>query len=152
MREVTAMMIPLVLVACLPTIWIVDSANGPGASFTDLPAAVAAAASGDTLVVRAGAYTPFIVSGKALTILGAGAPVTHVWNPTPIGATYAETRIDGVPVGAVFYISGVHFAPTSFPPFPQTPSIAGLNSGSNGQRPRRKVFQRHHEGLRTQKP
>src|SRR4029077_1951436 len=59
---VPPMMIPLVLVACLPTIWIVDSANGPGAHFTDLPAAIAAAASGDTLVVRAGAYMPFIVS------------------------------------------------------------------------------------------
>ena len=90
------MMIPLVLVACLPTIWIVDSANGPGSSFTDLPAAVVAAASGDTLVVRAGAYTPFVVSGKALTILGAGASVTQVSNPTPIGSLLCHSAVRDV--------------------------------------------------------
>ncbi len=54
----------------LPTIWIVDAANGPGTNFTDLPAAVAAAAHGDTILVRAGAYSAFQVSGKALAIRG----------------------------------------------------------------------------------
>lgn len=38
--------------------WIVDSAGGAGANFTDLPAAVAAAAHGDTILVR-GATGPY---------------------------------------------------------------------------------------------
>lgn len=60
----------------LPTIWIVDAANGPGTNFTDLPAAIQAAASGDTVLVRSGTYAPFAVAGKALTIRGAGAATT----------------------------------------------------------------------------
>src|SRR5215510_991412 len=60
-------------VLLVPTIWIVDAANGPGTNFTSLPAAVAAAASGDTLIVRRGTYQPFQVSGKALTIRGEAA-------------------------------------------------------------------------------
>ena len=71
--------IPLIFALALPTIWIVDAANGPGTSFTDLPPAIAAAQSGDTIIVRAGpAYTLFSVSGKALTIRGAGPTMTYV--------------------------------------------------------------------------
>jgi hypothetical protein len=41
-----------------------------GADFTDLPAAVAAAASGDTLLVQPGTYSSFTLEGKPLTVLG----------------------------------------------------------------------------------
>ena len=68
----------LLLATLVQTIWIVDAANGPGTNFTDLPAAVAAAISGDTILVRPGTYTHFNVSGKALTIRGAGAALTTV--------------------------------------------------------------------------
>lgn len=37
--------------------WIVDSAGGVGAHFSDLPAAFATAVHGDTLLVRSGSYT-----------------------------------------------------------------------------------------------
>ena len=36
--------------------WIVDAANGPGAHFTALAPAVAAAAGGDRVLVRSGVY------------------------------------------------------------------------------------------------
>ena len=49
--------LPALVMLVLPTIWIVDAANGPGTNFLDLPPAVAAAASGDTIIVRAGSYT-----------------------------------------------------------------------------------------------
>ena len=49
--------------------WIVDAASGPGANFTDLPVAVAAAADGDEILVRAGVYGMTTVT-KALRITG----------------------------------------------------------------------------------
>jgi hypothetical protein len=114
------------LVLLLPTTWIVDQSNGPGTNFTDLPQAVAAAASGDTIIVRAGSYTPFNVTGKALTILGAGAASTTVSLPLPSGVLHPQTRIEGVPAGSNFYISGMRFSPISFPPPGTAWSTAGL--------------------------
>src|SRR5262245_55380772 len=52
--------------------WIVDDTPGPGVNFTSLPAAVNAAASGDTLLVAPGNYQPFHAMNKSLTILGSG--------------------------------------------------------------------------------
>ena len=98
----------------VPTIWIVDANNGPGAHFTDLPAAVAAAQSGDTLIVRAGGYTPFAVSGKALTIRGVGSSGLEQTSVlTAVGAppTVGVTRIENVPQGQTFFIDGVNFRP-----------------------------------------
>ncbi len=43
--------------AAQPMTWIVDQNNGPGTNFTDLPPALVAAASGDTILVRPGGYT-----------------------------------------------------------------------------------------------
>ena len=95
----------LLLASCLlPTIWIVDANNGPGTNFTDIPAAVAAAQSGDTILVRAGNYSPFTVSGKALTIRGAAASVTRVFGfaPTP-------TVIELTPPGNTVALRGMRF-------------------------------------------
>lgn len=105
--------LPLVLVAVLPTIWIVDASNGPGTNFTSLPGGVAAAASGDTLVVRPGIYAPFSVSGKALTIRGAGSATTVV---TATSSTQ-QTIIAAIPAGSTFYVSGMAFsvAPAATP-------------------------------------
>lgn len=50
------------------TVHVVDANAGPGADFLQIGDAVAAAASGDTLLVRAGGYDPFTVDGKSLTI------------------------------------------------------------------------------------
>ncbi|HLQ39285.1 MAG TPA: hypothetical protein VK348_15860 [Planctomycetota bacterium] len=54
------------------TVWIVDASNGPGANFTNLPAAYAAAAPGDVVMMRPGNYwtgVPFLMS-KGITIVG----------------------------------------------------------------------------------
>ena len=100
----------LVTIAALPTIWIVDAANGPGTNFVDLPPAIAAAASGDTIIVRAGNYSAFNVSGKALTIRGAGAAAAHVFGLGPGAPSNLGTTIDTVPAGSTFYVSGLSFA------------------------------------------
>ncbi len=71
-------MIGFVASLVLPTIWIVDSQMGQGAHFPDLPAAVEAAASGDTVVLRAGTYTGVFLSNKELTLRGEGASLTRI--------------------------------------------------------------------------
>ncbi len=58
---------------------VVDAAGGPGSQFTDLPQAIAAAASGDTLDVRAGDYSGFSTN-KGLHIQG-GPGVTISLQP-----------------------------------------------------------------------
>jgi hypothetical protein len=66
----------LLLALTLParaTTWIVDIAGGPGSHFSDIPAAIAAAAPGDVILVRGGAYTPFTLS-KGLSIIGTPGP------------------------------------------------------------------------------
>jgi len=55
----------------------VDAANGPGTNFLDIPPAVAAAQSGDTILVRAGSYSGFNTN-KSLSVIGAGAATTQV--------------------------------------------------------------------------
>lgn len=52
------------------TTWTVDD-DGP-ADFSSLPAAVAAAANGDTLLVRDGYYQEIHLNGKGLTVVGEG--------------------------------------------------------------------------------
>lgn len=57
--------------ACAQSTYIVDRLNRPGTSFTDVPAAEAAAVDGDTLILRSDA-SPYstVTTGKALTIVG----------------------------------------------------------------------------------
>jgi len=47
---------------------VVDASNGPGADFTAIGAAIAAAADGDVLLVRDGLYSFALVDGKSLVI------------------------------------------------------------------------------------
>lgn len=91
----------------VPTIWIVDAANGPGTNFTSLPAAVDAAQSGDTLIVRPGTYLGFSTYGKALTIYGSGSAT--VITPSGMAPDFEPTVIQAVPAGSAFTIAGVTF-------------------------------------------
>ena len=84
---------------------VVDDDGGPGVDFTDLPAAVAAAIDGDTVVVREGTYDSFIVSGKALLILGDGSGTTFVSG----GTTY----LGGPGFGKVLHVEGLFFLAAS---------------------------------------
>jgi hypothetical protein len=123
--------IPLVVVLALPTIWIVDQANGPGTNFTDLPPAIAAAQSGDTILVRAGNYTNFVVSGKALTIRGAANYTTFIRLPHP-NSLAPTTTIDSVPAGQSFFVEGVTFSlpNLSVPPPLQVGALNLTGAGS----------------------
>ncbi len=49
---------------------VVDSLGGAGAQFADIAPAIAAAADGDTILIRPGVYTGFVVDGKDLDLFG----------------------------------------------------------------------------------
>ncbi|MGE3174990.1 MAG: hypothetical protein AB7O97_20345 [Planctomycetota bacterium] len=96
-----SLILSTLLAAAPQSPWVVDRDGRPGTNFTDLPPAVAAAAHGDTILVRAatslGIYGQFTVNGKALTIRGEGAV-----RPQCLGAS-----IGAVPPGSVFALHGL---------------------------------------------
>lgn len=70
--------------------WIVDAAGGAGVHFTDLPPAVAAAADGDTILVRPAVTTyraPIVTKG--LSIVATGLPVMLAGAPLIVRAIAA---------------------------------------------------------------
>ena len=75
--------------------WIVDQANGAGANFTNIPPAIAAAAPGDVIIVRAGTYSPFTLT-HGLSLLGQGS--------VRISGTIA---VNAVPAGEVALLYNV---------------------------------------------
>ena len=79
--------------------WIIDSNNGPGTHFTDIPPAVSAASDGDTLIIRAGGYSGFS-TGKALTLLGEGAPRVFATTRPAIEVTGLARAVRWHTVGA----------------------------------------------------
>jgi len=88
------------------TTWVVDLANGAGSHFRDLPAAVAAASAGDTILVRAadplfwGRYAPFSTN-KGLTIVGERTP-----SPPTIATGATSVRVDRLPANQSFCMVG----------------------------------------------
>ncbi len=123
-------MVSTVVSACfrllLQTVWVVDDNGGPGVNFTDLPPAVAAAADGDVLDVRSGAYNHFALSGKGLRILGEDRASTFVRNPfSPASGT---TSVSSVPAGSVAYFERLTFGYTTFLPAPQVVSVSGATT------------------------
>jgi len=83
------------------TTWIVDASNGPGTNFRDLPPAVAAASSGDTIIVRTGTAYTGVSTSKGLAILGEG--IVFVF---PGSGGYA-VRVDNLPANETFAVTGI---------------------------------------------
>jgi len=79
--------------------WIVDALNGPGAHFTDLPPAAAAAAAGDLLLVRTGTYNGFATS-RGIHVVAQG---TCTISPTLGGKNLVVTNL---PAGQTFSLQG----------------------------------------------
>jgi hypothetical protein len=110
------MLFPVLLTAAAvvggPTIWIVDDDAGPGVDFADLPAAIAAAADGDTLVVFPGAYSGFALNGKALRVVAADTFVGAGVGPSSVsGQNVSEVFLQGLtfvagPGSPAFVVSG----------------------------------------------
>jgi len=84
-------------------VWVVDAANGAGTHFTDLPAAEAAAAPTDVLLVRAGTYSAFTTS-KGIAVLGVPGQTIVT---TPI---IGQMVVSGLPAGQAFSAHGLTLA------------------------------------------
>lgn len=78
MPGIRAITLPLTLaVAASAQTFVVDAANGPGTNYTSIAAAIAAVPDGAVLLVRAGTYGGFRISGKGLHVLGEPATVVQ---------------------------------------------------------------------------
>ncbi|MCE9593156.1 MAG: hypothetical protein K8S98_03085 [Planctomycetes bacterium] len=77
---------------------------GSGQDFADLQSAIDAATDGDTVLVRAGNYTGFVIDGKALTVVvDEGAQV----------AVNGEARVEHLASGRLLLLSGLATTSTS---------------------------------------
>jgi hypothetical protein len=81
--------------------FVVDVQNGPGTNFTSITAAIGAVPNGSTLLVRPGAYAPFDINSKGLTILA--EPGTSVSGTCVVRNTQAvqHVTLSGIDVAAV---------------------------------------------------
>ncbi|MCC6781420.1 MAG: hypothetical protein IT457_01155 [Planctomycetes bacterium] len=106
MPRVLSALLALAVPLAAQTTWVVDVDNRPGAQFTELAAAVAAAAHGDTLLVRAGSrpYAPF-ATDKGLRIIGLSDPAIFARRFTPV------VRVANLPAGETFVLDGFHVPP-----------------------------------------
>lgn len=101
---VTAFLFVATTSALAQTVYIVDGLNRPGTNFTDVPAAVAAAQDGDTILLRndGGAYHGTTTS-KALTITGDSPGLAMFAGPG------SAMTISGLPAGREFVLQNVEF-------------------------------------------
>ena len=88
-------------------VWVVDDNGGPGVDFTDVDPAVAAAADGDTLLIRAGSYSDLILFDKSLSVIADTGPT-----PTIAGASIRK-----ISAGKVVRLAGLKI---------ESPSEVGL--------------------------
>ncbi|MCI0587328.1 MAG: hypothetical protein L0323_10860 [Planctomycetes bacterium] len=101
----------------LATVWTVSPPGG-GGQFNDIQSAVNAASPGDTVLVVAGTYPPFVLD-KALRVLGVGpglvtVSMAAISSPPPAPAA---VQVTGIPAGSFALIAGMKVQiSTVYPP------------------------------------
>lgn len=83
------------------TLHVVDDDGGAGVAFTDLPAAIAAAASGDALLVKPGSYSGFTLAGKSLVVTA----------ETDLTADVGPFTVTGIGAGQRVVLRGLDVGP-----------------------------------------
>ncbi len=73
-----AWIVVLTHVSLAQAVYVVGPTAGPGIQFVGIQAGIDAATNGDVLLVQSGSYAGFTLSGKGLTIVGAGVGATVV--------------------------------------------------------------------------
>ncbi|MEZ5977342.1 MAG: hypothetical protein R3F34_03895 [Planctomycetota bacterium] len=66
---VVALLAPSAAALGVGDVWVVDDGGGPGVDFTQIAAAIQAAAPGDLVLVEPGTYGGFIMNGKPVSIV-----------------------------------------------------------------------------------
>lgn len=87
--------------SALADVWIVDASGG--GDFVDFPSAIQAVSDGDVLLVRDGLYGPFLVDGKALSIVAERGAT-----PTVMGTA----RVQNLGADETVVLSGLSIATT----------------------------------------
>ncbi|MED6335336.1 MAG: right-handed parallel beta-helix repeat-containing protein [Planctomycetota bacterium] len=73
--------------------WIVDDNPTPAPDFQTLQAAVDAAAEGDTILVEAGSYPGFTITGKAVRVLAVAPGTVIIEEPVPTSVSVQGTAL-----------------------------------------------------------
>ena len=79
-------------------VWIVDASGG--GNFSNIAAAVTAAAQGDTILVRGGNYSGFVITNKSLELAADGSQVPRV---------NGDATVENLGAGRHVSLSGLHF-------------------------------------------
>ncbi len=82
--------------------FVVDAAGGAGATFADLPAAIAAVPSGSLLLVRGGVYQPFSIVAKSLSIV--------ILDPTNTSLANGVVRVASLGGGQAVHLLGLRLS------------------------------------------
>jgi hypothetical protein len=106
MKMIIALSLTLLFAANMETArgktWLVDDDGGPGVRFTDIPPAIVEVPAGDTLLVRNGKYSGFLLE-KSLIILADSGHHPAMFN-------YEDSTIAHIPAGGSVVISGFSMA------------------------------------------
>ncbi len=87
---------------------VVDAAGGAGSQFRTIPPAIAAAAPGDTVLVRAGLYSEALVIDKGIRLVGEDAQLIGILTPD------GSVLVRNLPAGETFAMRGFRAAQVGF--------------------------------------
>ena len=102
------MLAALALAALPQGIWVVDPQNSPGSHFTQLQPAVDAAGPGDLIIVKAGNYSSFQVTGKGISIVAENPGTVAVASNSGLDPA-APSRVSQVPMDERFILRDLQF-------------------------------------------
>lgn len=84
--------------AAAGSVLVVDDGPGPGVAYNQIAAAVSAAADGDVVLVRSGAYLPFTIGDRTLAVIADTGALVNV---------LGTIRVDGLGPGKTVVLRGL---------------------------------------------